>query len=77
MAVRFSKNAANGNGGASPWQKALKLALVLVGFVLFFYLILRMGIGTIVAQLTHFGWWFLVICALGASWLFFQTLAWR
>ena len=77
MAAFFLKNAANGNGGSSPWQKTLKIVLVLVGFVLFFYLILRMGIGTIVGQLAHFGWWFLVICALGALWLFFQTLAWR
>ena len=65
------------NGKSYILQKTLKSALVLVGFALFCYLIFNMGIGTIVAQLSHFGWWFLAICALGASWLFFQTLAWR
>jgi uncharacterized membrane protein YbhN (UPF0104 family) len=58
-------------------QKFLKSAMVLVGIALFCYLILAMGIGTIMAQLSHFGWWFVVICLLGASWLFLQTLAWR
>jgi uncharacterized membrane protein YbhN (UPF0104 family) len=62
---------------ASIAQRLLKCLLVLAGFALFCYLVLRMGIGTIVAQLSHFGWWFLAICALGALWLFFQTLAWR
>jgi uncharacterized membrane protein YbhN (UPF0104 family) len=77
MAFSFLKNLANGGNGSAAWQRTLKVALVLAGFVLFFYLILRMGVGTIVAQLAHFGWWFLAICALGALWLFFQTLAWR
>lgn len=77
MAASFFKNAANGNGGSHILQNALKSVLVLVGFALFFYLIFSMGIGTIVAQLAHFGWWFAAICALGVLWLFFQTLAWR
>jgi uncharacterized membrane protein YbhN (UPF0104 family) len=66
----------NGNG-SHILQKALKTAFVLFGIVLFCYLVVDMGAGTIMAQLSHFGWWFLVICLLGASWLFFQTLAWR
>jgi hypothetical protein len=77
VAAAAANHAANGGTATPAWQKALKVCLVLVGFALFFYLIFSMGIGTIVAQLAHFGWWFAAICALGASWLFFQTLAWR
>ncbi len=77
VAVPLANNAANGGNGSAAWQRALKVFLVLVGFALFFYLIFSMGIGTIIAQLAHFGWWFAAICALGALWLFFQTLAWR
>ena len=77
MAFPFLKSLANGGNGSPALQKALKIALVLAGFVLFAYLVFSMGIGTILTQLAHFGWWFAVICALGATWLFFQTLAWR
>ncbi|HUU04826.1 MAG TPA: lysylphosphatidylglycerol synthase domain-containing protein [Patescibacteria group bacterium] len=68
----------NEDGGKSQiLARSLKSALVLIGFVLFCYLILHMGIGTIIAQLSRFGWWFSAVCVLGASWLLLQTLAWR
>jgi uncharacterized membrane protein YbhN (UPF0104 family) len=77
MAAVYFKNMAGNGAETSIGQKLLKSALVLTGFALFCYLVISMGLGTIMAQLSHFGWWFLAICALGASWLFFQTLAWR
>jgi len=66
----------DGNGRSRILQRLLKSFFVAAGIVLFCYLIMDMGIGTIMAQLSRFGWWFAAICALGASWLFFQTLSW-
>jgi hypothetical protein len=68
----------NGNGNDSrPLRKIPRIALVLAGLALLVYLLIATGIGTIMSQLSRFGWWFLAICALEASWLFFQALAWR
>ncbi len=77
MAAIIKKTRAGNDGGSQVLQKFLKSILVLIGFILFCYLIFSMGIATLIAQLSHFGWWFIAICALGVSWLFFQTLAWR
>ena len=68
----------NGNGSDSrPLRKILRSALVLAGLALLGYLVIVTGIRSIMTQLSRFGWWFFAICALGASWLFFQALAWR
>lgn len=63
--------------GSHILQKLLKTVFGLLGIAFLCYLIIDMGAGTIMAQLSRFGWWFVAICILGASWLFFQTLAWR
>lgn len=74
----MGRKSPNGNAGDPQLlRRALRIALVLAGFALFVYLVIATGIHTIMAQLSHFGWWFFAICALGASWLFFQALAWR
>lgn len=56
--------------------KRIRSLLVAAGVVLFFYLIWRIGFDAILANVRRFGVWFLVILAVGASWLFFQTCAW-
>ena len=53
-----------------------KLLLGSVGLVLFVYLILRIGIGTVIENLSHFGIWFLPVLFIGALWLFLQACAW-
>jgi uncharacterized membrane protein YbhN (UPF0104 family) len=75
--TRFFKNLARMSNGSHVLQKSLKIAFVFIGIALFCYLVIHMGVATIGAQLSRFGWWFAVICLLGASWLYFQTLAWR
>ena len=47
-----------------------------VGLLLFAYLILRIGIGTVLESVSRFGVWFAAILFLGACWLFFQACAW-
>ena len=47
-----------------------------VGFLLFVYLILRIGIGVVLESVSRFGAWFAAILIVGACWLFFQACAW-
>jgi hypothetical protein len=63
-----------GRGGG---RQALRIFLVALGVALFACLVADMGAGTILAQVSRFGWWFAVICLLNAAWFLFQALAWR
>lgn len=58
-------------------RRSLRIVLVALGVALFAYLVADMGAGTILAQVSRFGWWFAVICLLNAAWFLFQALAWR
>jgi uncharacterized membrane protein YbhN (UPF0104 family) len=53
-----------------------KMLLSGVGFLLFAYLILRIGVGVVLESVSRFGAWFAAILFLGACWLFFQACAW-
>ncbi|MCJ7644614.1 MAG: flippase-like domain-containing protein, partial [Candidatus Aminicenantes bacterium] len=47
-----------------------------VGLILFAYLILRIGVGVVLENVSRFGAWFAAIVFVGAVWLFFQACAW-
>jgi len=47
-----------------------------VGLILFVYLILRIGVGAVLENVSRFGVWFAAILFVGACWLFFQACAW-
>jgi len=55
------------------WTKTL---LGGVGLLLFAYLILRIGVGVVLENVSRFGTWFAAILFVGAFWLFFQACAW-
>lgn len=55
------------------WTKTL---LGSVGLLLFAYLILRIGVGVVLENVSRFGTWFAAILIVGACWLFFQACAW-
>jgi uncharacterized membrane protein YbhN (UPF0104 family) len=55
------------------WAKSL---LAVVGVLLLFFLVWRIGFGAIWENISRFGLWFLAILALGAGWLFLQACAW-
>jgi uncharacterized membrane protein YbhN (UPF0104 family) len=57
-------------------QKGLQTALTAVGIAFLLYLIHRIGLAEVWANLTHFGWWLLLTCALGVGWLVLQSWAW-
>ncbi len=48
-----------------------------LGLAFLAYLIYRMGLGTILQNISRVGPWFTVICVLGGIWLFLQAIAWR
>jgi uncharacterized membrane protein YbhN (UPF0104 family) len=54
----------------------IKAVLTAVGVLLFVYLIRRIGLKTIEANVSRFGPWFLLTCSLGASFFFFQAASW-
>ena len=56
--------------------KWIKAVLGLVGFLLFLYLLHRIGLGPVLEYVSRFGLWFLVIFVLAALWLFFQACSW-
>ncbi|MCK4836413.1 MAG: flippase-like domain-containing protein, partial [Candidatus Aminicenantes bacterium] len=47
-----------------------------LGLVLLAYLIYRMGLATILENISRVGVWFILICFLGGLWLFLQATAW-
>ena len=55
------------------WTKTL---LGGVGLLLFAYLVLRIGVGVVLENVSRFGTWFAAILFVGAFWLFFQACAW-
>ena len=59
------------------FKRVAKTLLTLAGFLLLAYLVQKIGVGEIAANLTKFGYWFLLICLLGTGWLFFQSLSWN
>jgi uncharacterized protein (TIRG00374 family) len=59
----------------SPWSWA-KAVLTAVGILLFAYLIRRIGLRTLEANLVRFGPWFFLTVAIAASWLLCQARAW-
>lgn len=59
----------------SPWSW-VKAVLTAVGILLFAYLIRRIGLKTLEANLVRFGPWFFLTVAIAASWLMCQAEAW-
>jgi uncharacterized protein (TIRG00374 family) len=59
------------------FKRAAKIFLTLGGFLLLAYLVQKIGLGEIAANLNKFGYWFLLTCLLGTGWLFFQSLSWN
>ena len=57
-------------------RKWTRMLLSGVGLILFVYLILRIGVGVVLENISRFGVWFAVILFVGACWLFFQACAW-
>jgi uncharacterized protein (TIRG00374 family) len=57
-------------------KRIVQAALTAVGVFLLGYLIHKIGLATVWDNLAHFGWWFALTCALGATWLFLQTCSW-
>jgi len=58
---------------AGKWAKGVLAGL---GFLIFLYLVRRIGPGALASNLKRFGPWFLVTLALACGWLFCQALAW-
>jgi len=56
--------------------KGSRIILSGAGLLLFAYLLMRVGMGTVLAHLARFGPWFLVILAIAFGWLFAQACAW-
>ena len=54
----------------------IKVILTAIGVLLFFYLIRRIGLETLGANLVRFGPWFFLTCSLAAAWLYCQAWAW-
>lgn len=57
-------------------RRLTKVLLGGTGLVLFVYLILKIGVGTVVENISRFGFWFPVILVIGGIWLFLQACAW-
>ena len=55
------------------WVKGI---LTAVGVLLFFYLVRRIGVKTLGANLSRFGPWFILTSLLAAGWLYCQSVAW-
>ena len=58
-------------------KKNIKLILSLIGFIFFFYLIYRIGIDTLIFNISFFGFWFIPIFFLGGIWILCQAKAWN
>ncbi len=59
------------------FKRFSKTALTVAGFGLLAYLVQKIGLGEITANLEKFGYWFPLTCVLGFGWLFFQSLSWN
>lgn len=57
-------------------HKVLQKLFFVLGLALLAYLIYRMGVGSIVDNISRVGAGFLLICVLGGLWLFLQAAAW-
>ncbi|MEI6667455.1 MAG: lysylphosphatidylglycerol synthase transmembrane domain-containing protein [Acidobacteriota bacterium] len=57
-------------------RRTVQATLTVVGVGFLVYLVHRIGLDVVWGNLTHFGWWFLLTCAMGASWLLLQAAAW-
>jgi uncharacterized protein (TIRG00374 family) len=57
--------------------KKLRFAFLVVGGILLAFLIHKIGVGTIVANIRTIGWWFVPIVCMGSAWYFLYTVAWR
>jgi len=62
--------------GLKTTRDWIKAVLLLIGVVLFIYLVRRTGLRSLEINLARFGPWFIVTCALGGSFFFFQAAAW-
>jgi 1L-myo-inositol 1-phosphate cytidylyltransferase len=58
------------------WKKARFISSG-AGLLLFIYLLLKIGTGTVLLHLAQFGPWFLVIIALAIGWLFVGACGWH
>ena len=56
--------------------KPVRFLLSGVGFLLLAYLLWKIGVGTVLAQIGRFGPWFPAIIGLAFGWLFLQACAW-
>lgn len=57
-------------------RTSARMLLSGVGLILFIYLILRIGVGVVLENISGVGVWFAAILFVGACWLFFQACAW-
>lgn len=58
-------------------MKMLKGLALVAGALLFTYLLLRIGLGTIVATIVGLGWWSAPILGVGLAWYLLYALAWQ
>jgi len=65
-----------GDGPSRSVWRPSRLLLGGAGFLLLAYLVLKIGLGTVLAQLARFGPWFLATIAIAFAWLFVQACAW-
>lgn len=75
VAAGLAGGATAGEGSRMP-RPAVRYVLIGAGFLLLFYLIVRIGAGTVLSYLGRFGPWFPAIIALSLGWLFLQAWAW-
>lgn len=59
-----------------PRRSWAKNILTVAGFLIFAYLLRRIGLPKISSHLLRFGPWFLATCLIALSWLFCQAVAW-
>ncbi|MCK7480612.1 MAG: lysylphosphatidylglycerol synthase domain-containing protein [Candidatus Moduliflexus flocculans] len=66
----------SGAGSSRSVWRPSRLLLGGAGFLLLAYLVLKIGLGTVLSQLARFGPWFLATIAVAFAWLFVQACAW-
>lgn len=57
--------------------KRLRYVFLIVGGILLAFLIHKIGLDTIVANIRDVGWWFVPIFCMGSGWYLLYTVAWR
>ncbi len=60
----------------NKFHRIFQTLFFFLGLAFLAYLINRMGLTTILQNISRIGPWFMVICVLGGCWLFLQTIAW-